>query len=172
MNFKSAQGYALLGILMTGLKHGYDIHNYFCTHLNQFWYLGMSQIYALLKRMEKDGMVASTQKLQETRPPKRIFSITKKGKDSFVSWVQSPVEHIRDIRIEFMAKLFFIKRLKLDNGGDLISKQIDVCQKKIGLIEKRGDLDKDGFQIILLNFKIARIKATIEWLNQCKTFYI
>jgi DNA-binding PadR family transcriptional regulator len=171
MSLKSAPVYALLGILMTGSKHGYEIHSYFSLNLSQFWNLSMSQIYALLKRMGKEGMVNSIQKLQETRPPKRIFSITEKGKNSFLSWVQSPVEHIRDIRTEFMAKLFFIKKLKLDGGINLINKQNDICQKRIELIEKDRDLDKDDFQMILLYFKIAQINASIEWLNKCKTFY-
>ncbi|MDY6864153.1 MAG: hypothetical protein SV062_14340 [Thermodesulfobacteriota bacterium] len=35
MSSNLAAAYALLGILIIGAKHGYDIYSYFSTHLNQ-----------------------------------------------------------------------------------------------------------------------------------------
>ncbi|MBW2106792.1 MAG: PadR family transcriptional regulator, partial [Deltaproteobacteria bacterium] len=76
MSFKLSPEYALLGILMTGPNHGYEMHSYFSSNMDQFWRLNMSQIYALLKRMEKNGVVISKGEWQNNRPAKKIFSIT------------------------------------------------------------------------------------------------
>jgi len=67
-----------------GSKHGYEAHSDFSSNMNQFWHLSMSQIYALLKRMEKNGVVVSREKWQENRPAKKIFSITQAGKERFI----------------------------------------------------------------------------------------
>lgn len=57
------------------------------------------------------------------RPSKRVFSLTSKGKKPFLSGLQIPVEHIRDLRIEFLAKLFFFQSFSLDAGHELIKAQ-------------------------------------------------
>ena len=119
--------------------------------MNEFWQLSMSQIYALLKRLEREGCVVSKQKWQENRPARKIFSLTQTGKKRFLSWVQSPVQHVRDFRIEFMAKLFFIRELHLRQGDSLIDRQIEVLQEKIGGIEGSKEKIADAFESILFS---------------------
>jgi DNA-binding PadR family transcriptional regulator len=53
VSFRLSPEYGFIGILMTGPKHGYEIHGEFSSMMTQFWHLNMSQVYALLKRMEK-----------------------------------------------------------------------------------------------------------------------
>ena len=171
MSFKSSPEYALLGILMTSPKHGYEVHIYFSSKMNQFWHLSMSQAYALLKRMEKNGMLVSREEWQVNRPSKKMFSITQAGRERFLNWVYSPVKHVRDLRIEFMAKLFFIKELKLKGDFDIIDKQIEVLQEKLHLIKSSKEKIKDEFQTALHSFKIAQTTSAIDWLRECKNYF-
>ena len=76
MSFKISAENALLGILMAGPKHGYELHGYMSARMNEFWQLSMSQIYALLKRLEREGFVVSKQEQQENRPARKTFSLT------------------------------------------------------------------------------------------------
>jgi PadR family transcriptional regulator AphA len=171
MTFKLSSEYALLGILMTGPKHGYEMHSYLSSHMDQFWRLSMSQIYALLKRMEKKGMIISKAELQNNRPAKNIFFITPMGKERFLNWVYSPVNHVRNLRIEFMAKLFFIKELKLKRALDVIDKQSEIIHEKLHLLQDQKIKTMDEFQKALHSFKIAQTSSAIEWLKECKTFF-
>ena len=170
MSFKVSPENALLGILMTGPKHGYELHGYMSDRMNEFWQLSMSQIYALLKRLEREGCVVSKQAWQENRPAKKIFSLTQTGKKRFLSWVQSPVQHVRDFRIEFMAKLFFIRELQLSLEDSLIDRQIEVLQKKTGEIEGSKEKINDPFENLLFSFKTAQSSAVLTWLHECKRF--
>jgi len=172
MSFKLSPEYALLGILMSGPKHGYEMHSYFSSHMDQFWRLSMSQIYALLKRMEKKGVVTSKAELQNNRPAKKIFFITQTGKEGFLNWVYSPVNHVRNLRIEFMAKLFFIKELKLKRATDIIDKQIEILHEKLQVLQDPKENTMDEFQKALHSFKIVQTSSAIEWLKECKTFFI
>jgi PadR family transcriptional regulator AphA len=171
MSFKLSPEYALLGILMSGPKHGYEMHSYFSSHMDQFWRLSMSQIYALLKRMEKKGVVTSKAELQNNKPTKKIFFITPTGKEGFLNWVYSPVNHVRNLRIEFMAKLFFIKELKLQRATDIIDKQIEILHEKLHILQDPKEKSMDEFQKALHSFKIAQTNSAIEWLKECKTFF-
>jgi len=156
---------------MTGPKHGYEMHSYFSSHMDQFWRLSMSQIYALLKRMEKNGVVISKGELQNNRPAKKIFFITQTGKEGFLNWVYSPVNHVRNLRIEFMAKLFFMKELNLTSAPAMIDKQIDILQEKLHLLQHPKENSMDEFQKALHSFKIAQTTSAINWLKECKTLF-
>ena len=50
MSFKAPLENALLGILMTGPNHGYELHGYMSAHMSVFWQLSMNQIYVLLRK--------------------------------------------------------------------------------------------------------------------------
>jgi DNA-binding PadR family transcriptional regulator len=56
VSLKLSPEYALIGILMAGPKHDYEIHGEFSSMMTQSWHLNMSEVYALLKRMEKSGI--------------------------------------------------------------------------------------------------------------------
>jgi len=171
MNFKLSAENTLLGILMTGPQYGYDLHRYISLHMSQFWDLSMSQVYALLKRMERDHMVVSQEEWQKNRPSKMVFTVTPKGKDMFLDWVWTPVEHVRDMRIEFMAKLFFIRKLGLQEFPGFLDRQIAVLEEKLQGIEHSKNQSTDEFEKLLYSFKASQTTAVLGWLRQCKASF-
>lgn len=84
MKTKPSTEYALLGALMAGAKHGYEIMQFIETAMGHTWYVGASQLYVLLKKLEQDGFLRSSMETQGTRPPKRVFSLWQAGKKSFL----------------------------------------------------------------------------------------
>ncbi len=89
MKDKPATEYALLGALMSGPRHGYEILQFLETGLGPAWRVSTSQLYALLKRLDKEGLVNSTLETQDTRPSKRVFSILPAGRKRFLTWLKS-----------------------------------------------------------------------------------
>jgi len=166
MKDKPATEYALLGVLMGGPKHGYDILQSLETGLGPAWTVSTSQLYVLLKRLEKEGWVSSTFQPQETRPSKRVFSLMPQGEARFLEWLTSPTDHVRDLRIEFLAKLFFFKELNLEGGSGLVAIQIGVLEKtKQGLMAKKR-VEKDPYKRLVYGFRIATLKAWLAWLKK------
>ena len=121
--------------------------------------------------MEKKGVVTSKAQLQNNKPAKKIFFITPTGKEGFLNWVSSPVNHVRNLRIEFMAKLFFVKELKLKRAIDIIDKQVEILHEKLHLLQAPKEKIMDDFQKALHSFKIVQTSSAIEWLKECKTFF-
>ncbi|OPX38658.1 MAG: hypothetical protein B1H11_04275 [Desulfobacteraceae bacterium 4484_190.1] len=171
MKTKPSTEYALLGALMAGAKHGYEIMQFIETAMGHTWYVGASQLYVLLKKLEQDGFLRSSMETQGTRPPKRVFSLRQAGKKSFLDWLHSPTQHVRDLRIEFLAKLFFFNRLSLKGGRDLVLAQIQVLEQTKERIEQRQENEKDPFNRLVFGFKIATVEAWLQWLiKQAKPF--
>jgi hypothetical protein len=48
---------ALLGLLMSHPKHGYELYQEFSRELGSVWQIGQSQLYAQLKQLEQEELV-------------------------------------------------------------------------------------------------------------------
>jgi len=171
MTKEHPQEYLVLGLLMRESRHGYEINQYFSSRLGRAWHAGMSQIYALLKRLEETGKVVSALEMQDNRPAKKVYSITPKGCETFLSWVSQPVERIRDLRLEFLSKLFFMRELNLPGLSELIDKQIDVCNDKVFEIKANDGSDVDTFNQLISEFRTCQVEAILKWLQDCKTHF-
>jgi PadR family transcriptional regulator AphA len=161
------QEYVILGILMKQDRHGYDIHNLLSSGLGRAWYAGISQVYALLKRLEVAEKVVSAVEHQDNRPARHVYSITPKGREAFLQWVHTPLERMRDLRLEFLAKLFFIRALKLSGSDEMIKKQMDIFQKQLRDITQQDKDCHEAFERLVLRFRVGQIEAVLSWLRDC-----
>lgn len=166
MKDKPATKYVLLGALMSGPRHGYEILQFLETGLGPIWRVSTSQLYVLLKRLDKEGLVSSSLEIQDTRPSKRVFSIMPPGKKRFLKWLKSPTDHVRDLRIEFLAKLFFLHNLALPGGNALVNVQIALLEQvKEGLTARRK-AEKDDYNRLVYGFRISTLTGWLNWLKK------
>ncbi len=163
--------YAILGALMPGPKHGYEILRFLISHLEPAWHISSSQLYLLLKKLEAEGLLTSNVETQENRPSKRVFILTPAGRKAFLEWIRRPTEHVRDLRIEFLARLCFFNRLSLEGGDHLIEAQIRILTQIEDKIRQKQAHEEDRFNNLVLGFKIATVEAWVTWLvNQARPF--
>jgi PadR family transcriptional regulator AphA len=158
--------YALLGSLMNGNRHGYEIMRFLDHSLLPTWHVSTSQLYALLKRLEQDGLVVSTIQAQNSRPSKRIFALTPEGKRYFLEWLRSPSSRVRDLRIEFLAKLFFFHHLSLKGANQLIEQQIEVLNAFQEKVHHAHEAEIDSYLKLAYSFKLATVNAMRDWLKK------
>lgn len=100
--------FALLGFLLAGPSHGYDLHQRFLTELGHVWHLSQSQAYNILKRLEEHGDISAQIIEQEKLPARQMLKITKVGRQRFFEWLELGVgKNARSIRLEFLTRLYF-----------------------------------------------------------------
>jgi len=159
---------ALLGFLMQGPAHGYALHQRAESELGRIWYMGMSNVYGTLKDLEEGGQVESSLD-EESYPPRKVYAITADGRECFRAWVRESVPAIRDMRVEFLAKLYFFRTLNLEGAGHLLEVQRVLCQEQLAELEERADgSSNDFFERIVSDFRRRRIQATVDWLRACE----
>jgi len=166
MKTKPSGEYALLGALMSGPRHGYEIMQFTEKALGVTWFVGTSQLYVLLKKLEKQGLLQSTLEHQDARPSKRIFTITSEGRKTFLGWLHKPTRHVRDFRVEFMAKLFFFYHLSLRGGEKLVDDQIELLKSVRLNIKQHYAAEADPYNRLAYGFKLATVEARLKWLLQ------
>jgi PadR family transcriptional regulator, regulatory protein AphA len=157
--------YLVLGVLAGGNLHGYDLYHYLEDNLGLIWALGRSQTYALLSRMEQAGLVAHQRQAQEKRPDRKNFSLTPAGRKIFNQWVKAPVEHMRDLRLEFLAKIYFLEKDDRKSVKKLIEGQQEVCREKLSRMEERKRSAPTGLERLTYDFRLSQARAALEWLE-------
>jgi len=158
--------YAVLGALARGPAHGYDLYHDLATGVGTIWALGISQIYALLGRLEHEGLVSHQRHAQEKRPDRKIFTLTNEGEKIFKEWVGQPVRHVRDLRLEFLSKLHFARETGRGAAARLIRSQIALLEEKYQGMRQKGKSLKTFMETQALRYRQLQTKAAITWLQE------
>jgi PadR family transcriptional regulator AphA len=166
MKTRTCTEFVLLGALLQSPKHGYEIMQFLEPALGSTWQVSTSQLYVLVKRLEREGLLESAVESQDNRPSRRVFSLTPAGSKAFLKWVHSPAEHVRDLRAEFLAKLFFFRHLALKGGTELVDAQIRTLKEIRQGIFKKKDKEPDPFKGLVLGIKAMTIHMWLQWLRQ------
>lgn len=103
---KSKSRYALLGMLNMTSMSGYEIKNLCDKSISHFWSENYSNIYPLLKKMEAEGAVTMEKFQQESRPDKKVYTITDSGRQEFKDWLHQ-IPEIRKLREELLLQVFY-----------------------------------------------------------------
>jgi PadR family transcriptional regulator AphA len=162
--------YILLGFVAQGPIHGYDLHKKIGDRqgIGLIWRIKQSHLYALLDNLEKEGLLVSRTLSGDAFQARKEFQITAMGRRNFEAWLTSPVQHGRDMRQEFLAKLFFILD---DNSGlkkNLIQEQISVCSEWIVKLKEDNSKQANHFPYahLIMKYRISQIQAMLDWLNE------
>jgi DNA-binding PadR family transcriptional regulator len=125
--------FAVLGLLLDGPKHGYELARHFSpeTPLGEICHLEISNLYAVLKKQEQAGNIEAELEHQGARPPKRTFHLTDQGRAVFMEWVREPVDRNREVRLDFLIKLYFARQLGPDDVSALIGQQLEICRSTL-----------------------------------------
>jgi DNA-binding PadR family transcriptional regulator len=173
-----AARYMLLGLLLDGPRHGYDLARAFApaTALGSIVHLGASHLYALLVRLERDELVHGEVTAQVgARPPRHVYQITEAGREAVLHWVDEPVPRPRDVLLDFPLKLYLAQHIDPQRAATLVSRQRALFSDYLAVLEReeRVPLDRDvtpqdaAFIRLLWEGRVARTRATLDWLDRC-----
>jgi DNA-binding PadR family transcriptional regulator len=162
---------ALLGLLCEGPKHGYEVCQRFAS--NGEWSavgeLARSQVYALLKSLERQGQAVAVLEEGERGPARRVYTLTEEGRGRFLEWVRRPVHSVRGLRVEFPLKLHFLRRLGLAGAEDLIEAQEAVLLERRRSLGEAGRGEARGLTSWVLDLQQRLIEAGLGWLREQRT---
>lgn len=161
---------ALLGLLATRPMHGYELLKYFApsTDLGGLYHLEMGQMYALLHRLEGDELVVAELIPQGTRPPRKVYHLSQQGRTAFHDWVTTPVRKVRDLRIEFLLKLYFARQIGRMPALALVAGQIAVCHEEMERLDDARRSAPEEFARLVYASRVARAHGVLEWLESCR----
>ncbi len=102
--------------------------------------------------------------------PRKVYHLTAAGRLAFEEWLVSPVAHARQMRQEFLARLYFARLAGPQTAARLIDAQIEACRGWAQTLQARlaGEKSTAGFHRTVDEYRLNQIEATLGWLEQCK----
>jgi DNA-binding PadR family transcriptional regulator len=162
--------YAILGLLTFGAMSGYDVLKLVEQSIGHFLSPAKSQVYTDLRRLARAGLATEEMVEQEQRPNKRIYSITDKGREALVRWLNEGPFEPDHVRSPFTVRLFF---------GHLVDRSSVIAQieelrrnAERTLAELRAteadikDNPKLFFPYLTLKSGLVQCEAQIRWADE------
>lgn len=169
--------HAVLALLAAGggTGHGYDLARQFQAGqpLGEVLRLEPSMLYHHLKKLERNGWVTTEVEPQGSRPPRQVHTLTKAGRAEVDGWLVEPVERTREIRLDFLVKLYFVRRLAPQSVPALIDRQRVVLTGALTRLRNQtamGTGNEDArFTRDVLDLRLRQTQAAINWLDGLST---
>lgn len=159
---------AILGFFVKKPNYGYDLYKSLSNEpsFNSIWHLKQSQFYAILDNFYQDGYLKIELQAGGNYPDRKEYQLTEAGKLKFQNWVISPVFHGREMRQEFLAKLYFAIKISKENALILIRNQKEECSKWIENHEDKKSSIDSFFGELMSNYRTIQMQGMLEWLNR------
>ncbi len=168
MKVKSANTqYFILGILNQQPRSGYDI-NQFLKHLS--WLIGspsFGSLYPALHALLDEKLVTQEVITHQNKPPRKVYSITEKGKKFLETWSNQPI-------IPSASLKSFVMRLLLGSNFSQPDLLAHLEQRRLQVVAHQAELEKaacsiDGTmdlgQQLTFHYGLALATAELTWLN-------
>jgi len=165
----STPEYAILGLLRQPM-HGYQVAREMAggRGLGLVCPLGMSNVYFLLGNLQERGLVQVEERQEERYPPRVLLRATAAGRRAFDGWLREPVTRLRQVRLDFLVKLFFLSREDPALARELVEVHKDFCHRYLAEWRELAEsADAAGFDRLAIEAKIAVGEGTLRWLEQC-----
>ncbi|MBA2521164.1 MAG: PadR family transcriptional regulator [Chloroflexia bacterium] len=173
--------HAILGLLWLaeadGSGYGYDLARHFSDGqpLAEILRLEPGMLYHHLKKLDRAGWVTAEREEIGPRPPRRIYKLTGEGRTKLLAWLGEPVAHTREIRLEFLVKLYFARRLDPERAARLLAEQRTMLERIAdSLAEQVARFDHQassadpadrGFTHLVLELRLSQTRAAMAWLE-------
>ncbi len=164
--------YSILGLLHYKDMHGYRIKEHVERNFGHMWSINYGQIYPNLKKLCEDGLISMREMPQngEKGPPRKLYSITEKGREEFVRWLHDSPERTMIMRDPFLMRFVFFGFGDREKALALIDEQIRDYEKQL----KRRDENKKrwtelGLYVRLVaDLGISFNEMYIDWLKRAR----
>ena len=164
---------ALLGLLTIEPMSGYDLGCMVRASIGHIWSESYGQIYPNLKRLAANGLVDCKTEKHKGRPDRRIYSITKKGREQLSQWLAVPPQP-EIPRNEMLLKLFFGSHVPVHI---LIGNVERMVEEHRALLEKfqrteKDDIDKNmhypdaPFWKMAARYGQIEMEAHLKWAEE------
>lgn len=160
--------YSVLGLLTRRPAHGYELQRFLGkgSSLGRVAPVEPAMVYAVLKSLSGLELIDGEWD-NSVYPPKAVYAATTAGAAEFERWLRLPVARIRDIRGEFLVKLYFALESERALAADLLAAQADICREYLATAEEAlSASEMSTFDAIVADSKISAARLTLEWLGR------
>ncbi|MFH1135841.1 MAG: helix-turn-helix transcriptional regulator [Pseudomonadota bacterium] len=165
--------YSILGLLHYKDMHGYKIKKHIERHFGHMWSINYGQIYPNLKALLDEGLavVREDSRNGDKGPPRKLYSITPKGREEFKAWLEGPPERPMLLRDPFLMRFVFFGFGDAEKALKTIDQQIILYEEQLNdRVEYLKKWDKLETPVRLMaELGITFNRMFLDWLSNSRT---
>lgn len=145
-DYCSLNEWVVLALLGEGPNHGFALAKELSpgTDLGRVLTVRRPLVYRALDRSVDRGFATPYQtEPGDSGPTKSVHRVTEIGDTLVLRWMAEPVNHIRDVRVEFLIKLRLMERRGLSAASLINAQRAALTETIDGLTSRPGSADAD-----------------------------
>lgn len=162
--------HAVLGLLVGGVSHGYELKASFERAVGPQWgELNIGHLYQILDRLMRDGLVSRHAVSQSDRPDKLVYELTDTGREELDDWMALP--HVRSggYRDDFFLKIVVAARYGPGRLEKVLHVQREAYLSELGsLSQLRTEEHGDGLVDLLIEAAMLRLEAGVKLVESAE----
>jgi DNA-binding PadR family transcriptional regulator len=155
----------VLGVVAEEPTHGWAVTRDLDASgaLGRVWTVPRPLVYRSLTTLASKGLIEDCGEAPGARGPRRtIVRATPRGRAALRRWLERPVDHVRDVRSEFLVKLALLDRAGRPNA-ELVRRQREQLAPVFAALRKRTH--SDGFDDVLADWRRESALAVRRFLD-------
>lgn len=158
--------YAVLGLLTTECRTGYDMKQMIDRSLNHFWKISFGQVYPMLRTLEAEGLIH-----QVEDNDRKAYELTSSGHDELRQWIAEKPDALPVQRNELLLKLFFARHetteqtiSKITHHERLLRERLETYKAIETMIQASDSHSPDAvYWLLTLDYGKRQTNALMEW---------
>jgi PadR family transcriptional regulator AphA len=158
--------HVVLGLISERPAHGFAVARLVARDgpLGRVYEIPRPVVYRAIDRLVDRGLLAPRRVEQGHGGPQRtVYGVTPRGRRELRSWLGRPVEHVRDLRTEFLAKLALLERVNEDPGPLLVA-QLRVLGHIVAALAEQQQTVRD-FDRTILAWRYHAAEAAVRFVE-------
>jgi DNA-binding PadR family transcriptional regulator len=155
----------VLALLAGGSGHGYDLRRSYEQKFGSVWTpVNEGQVYVTLSRLEKEGLVEHHVLEQESRPDRKDYAMTDRGREALLEWLNerpSPP----NLRSETMLRILAAAASGLVDYRVLITDARKEYRSALRRVDELRDAAEDTIRTLLVESASLQLEADLRWLD-------
>jgi DNA-binding PadR family transcriptional regulator len=158
----------ILGLLCERPMHGYELARIVQRDeaLRAIWRIERSEIYFLLGKLSKCGLIIESAAEQAGGPVRVIYGPTAAGREEFVKWLRTPEPRPRNLRTALLARVYMALRHDPQVAVELIDAQKQALVE--WLARAREETPNNEVVALVHRLRAAQVAATLEALEDMR----
>ena len=160
-----------LGLLEAQTSYGYHLLDQFRSteQLGRIWNLSSSQLYAILKRLEREELIEGREESRPDAPMRTVYWLTDRGREHLYQWLDEadPSPSTRYIRTEFLSRLYIAELLGQPSGA-IIDAQRAACERHRDSLVSQQVHPVGRIAGLALDLRRRELDLILDWLDTCR----
>jgi PadR family transcriptional regulator AphA len=161
----SLADWAVLGVIAEAPTHGWAVVRELAADgaLGRVWTVPRPIVYRSVNTLRARELIEERGEAPSGKGPQRtMVRVTRRGRTMLARWLAAPVDHVRDVRSEFLLKLALLDRAGAPRDA-LVQRQLAELQPVFDGLDR--PVPANGFETVLAGWRRESALAVRRFLE-------